>query len=123
MTDITYELASELKEAGFPQGLEEGSPNFYTSDGKKLSGSTPFKSDLSTFKIPTLPKLIEECLRLHDDEGDKMSMLKLVCVNPDPGSSFLTYAVQGEGENIMKIEYYQSPEEAVSRRYLVLNKE
>jgi hypothetical protein len=115
---ITYELAKELKEAGFPQG--EGS---YFVDGDLWDRT--MQSDYETpstprrekwIYAPTLSELIEAC-------GDKFGgLLK-------ENNIFLVDLINGEwtaydNQPSVTRDIYngKSPEEAIARLWLKLNK-
>ena len=124
---MTYELASKLKNAGFPQEVEYGSVVF--SDGTKIDynicdsddmdkttgGYNPKLNKESTTALPnitvspTLSELIEAC-------GDRFDCLRKVDNIWQCGeiSMFEVWATISEGSN---------PKEAVAKLWLEINKE
>jgi hypothetical protein len=66
---MEYELAKQLKDAGFPQQVKEGDW-FYIAGGKEPCLITQLAYNYETdVKIPTLEELIEAC-------GDDISRLQ-----------------------------------------------
>lgn len=100
---INYKLAKELKEAGFPR--EKCSLIW---KGQNVGLSTD-----ELLKVPTLSELIEVC-------GYKIVHLQRTYANKWEARS-------GEDDILDKHSYYRacglSPEEAVARLWLVLNKQ
>ena len=94
---MNYELAKKLKDAGFPQDVD----NF---DGYFWSGKN--KNDLII--IPSLSKLIEAC-------GDGFLSL-MVLYEKKPEKGFWAW-----GTNNMKVEG-KTPSESVAKLWLNLNK-
>lgn len=92
---ITYELAKELKDAGFPQNIE---PDLI------YAGEVPAQ-------FPTLSELIEAC-------GDDFEKLSHMTTGNDKWLA--------KGSNLSKRKnrrcFGSSPEEAVARLWLALNK-
>ena len=93
---MTYELAKELKDAGFPQAklgtLDENKFRYYTEkDGERAF-------------VPTLSELIEACGELD---------FRLHCYPHG-------YVIEQKGE--MDMEIQPTPEEAVAKLWLALNK-
>lgn len=91
---MTYELAKELKDAGFPQ---TGKGNFYGGDGSALGGTT-----IDVVYKPTLSELIEACV-------DFQSLIK---------RSSIEFEARGSDDRCLGL----TPEEAVARLWLALNK-
>lgn len=126
---MNYELALELKDAGFPQVTFDAlKPHLghYAAliDGRVRAikdGTFLLPQDAMVY-IPTLSEIIEACLRRNDKVGDKPSWLKLICANPEPSSSILTFGIQAEAQAVNSVTYYKSPEEAVAILWLALNK-
>lgn len=109
---LNYNLAKQLKDAGFPQKLRIG--YFF-----------PFASNEDTREklyFPTLSELIEACLKMGD-KNNKSLYIKLVCSNPDPSSSIYSYGVVSEGQSLLDADYYLSPEESMAIHWLNLNKQ
>jgi hypothetical protein len=69
---LTYELAKQLKDAGFPQGVEEGA-YFIFNDGKRVEGQLRTERSAEISKIPTLSELIEAC-------GDEFGILQQIAM-------------------------------------------
>ena len=110
---ISYELAKQLKDAGFPQ---HGRGIFIGKQGTNIGDNVDIPW---ACYVPTLSELIEACLRMGDQKN-KPFFVKLVCSNPDPNSSIYSYGVQSEAQNIRDITYFLSPEEAVAHLWLEL---
>lgn len=121
---ITYELALALKDAGFPQ-ISKINPKYGLYGIGSVGGvDMPFAPAevLRTQGIkeelvycPTLSELIEAC-------GDNFSHLLRVYINNE-----LKWVAIQPGDNINVLpfsikEFYNSPEEAVAKLYLELNK-
>jgi len=100
---IDYELAKELKDAGYLQSACGGGI-FLEEDGPKLQDQYP--SEQSAY-VPTLSELIEEC----GEDFETLSRFegKFYCYLPHKEA----YAQQFEGD---------TPEEAVAKLWLALNK-
>jgi hypothetical protein len=97
---LSHELAKELKDAGFPQG----EPEQYTSDGQWIP-------EAERKYIPTLSELIEAC-------GCKtFDLLKIdnTWYAADGFGSHRDYWATHKAEG-------STPEEAVARLWLALNK-
>ena len=136
---MNYELARQLKEAGFPQ---EG--NGYIAEHPECKGWDSPHPDCTNAKrpyVPTLSELIEACGEKHyiarreltqvnpkRDEtttttanGSRVMEYRNFCLFGYPGSKWVAafglegqyYDLKGEGPN---------PEEAVARLWLALNK-
>ena len=93
LSKMNYELAKELKEAGFPMRNQTG---FDLETGKEVT-ELPVP-------VPTLSELIKEC-------GTKFSSL----LKMDRGG----WWAKDFGENLGR---GYSPEEAVARLWLIMNK-
>jgi len=100
---VKYELAKELKDAGFPQFFSEGM-SYYDKKGTFVeSACSEYNDDQDwNIRVPTLSELIEAC-------GDGFEKLHLA------GGKF--HAV-GDGV-IWGVE--DTPEEAVARLWLALH--
>lgn len=107
---MTYELAKELKDAGFPQKnfatffLEEGAPTLKEHDAairKKGIGDVPW-----TIAVPTLEELIEAC-------GDDFAGLVKSKIANAP-----KWGAQSRSDNLRG---GNTPSEAVARLWLALN--
>lgn len=98
---MTYELAKQLKDAGFPQAHnydENGRSDYVDKDykGDALVGyiSIPTLSELITAcgdKFFTLERLYDGCFAANDDNGNRIG------------------------------EEYETPEEAIAKLWLALN--
>lgn len=109
---IDYELAKELKDAGFPQkGYGVYAPDPATGLNFPNTGFTAY--------VPTLSELIEAC-------GFRFSLLKRIA--PERGSLKDRWKADGydgtplEGSMALTSELGSTPEEAVARLWLALNK-
>lgn len=120
MERLPYELAKELKDAGFPQAFAAGM-NFYYSDNDKAEHHLWLKDALSNDNIPhctkkpTLSELIEACGEefdalfsgwedIHKGYRDKDKQWRADATNRTG------YSCAGS-----------TPEEAVARLWLALN--
>jgi hypothetical protein len=105
---MTYELAKQLKNAGFPK------ENFQTCEGgeKCNLGIEPHY-----FDAPTLPELIEAC-------GDRLEELSKTTHKGKSDQKWGAYAYQCEQCEYTKSYsgYGSTPEEAVAKLWLALNK-
>ena len=101
---MEYKLAKELKDAGFPIGLTFNG-SFLDSEGKKVKDRVPSDTDVY---IPTLSELIEAC-------GEEFRALKWF--KNDKSWGAFTYERETE-----LLGSGRTPEEAVSRLYIALNK-
>ena len=102
---MNYELAKELKEAGFPQDLNNG---YYLTD----LGITPYSptqliDPSKAAYIPTLEELIEAC-------GDEFALLEF-------GTRQAGWCAQSSIAND-HVGFGKTPTEAVARLWLALNK-
>src|SRR3990167_4746668 len=95
---MTYELASNLKNAGFPQPLEDE-----TKKGRWVGGY-----GLPVYYEPTLSELILAC-------GDKLFKLHI-------NNKERLYGIQEEMQSVRDVKRYKTPEEAVAKLWLELNK-
>lgn len=98
-----YELAKELKDAGFPQEFKLGSWVCEHGDDSYEKKCQCYGDLL--FYSPTLSELIEAC----------GITIKLWCLKDGRGG------VQLEGQSLEDVVYYSTPEEAVARLWLALN--
>ena len=100
---ITFELARELKEAGYPQGRQVSS--WITSTGAKLwIEPTRLKPGEYAY-IPDLSELIESC-------GDKFMNL-----HRNANGVWETYTIM-----VSEVILGDTPEKAVARLWIALNK-
>ncbi len=116
MKRITYELAKQLKDAGFPQELEEGQL-YWLSDasGVAIAGSNDgfLASHTPAVKDPTLSELIEAC-------GDGF-----VYLNRVHGGDWVAGTHNTPFEGTLGVSNYESgitPKEAVAKLWLEINK-
>lgn len=100
---MTYELAKELKDAGFPKSeswIDNGS-SFWIDNGELC------------WEVPTLSELIEAC-----GDGfvilERYSSAEYGCMEP--------IQVYDGGNPLEEITHGKTPEEAVARLWLALNK-
>jgi hypothetical protein len=96
---MTYELAKELKEAGFPQ-TDFNQPICRTKEAGPFGVHRPILD--GEVKLPTLSELIEACGQnfAHLEQGN----------HPD------------QWRCNWDADFYSTPEEAVARLWLALNK-
>ncbi len=97
---LSYKLAKQLKEAGFPQD----NLYFYYVD-KNIECSWVRHTTGEGIACPTLPELIDDC-------GEEF--YKLVNLNGDSGW-------HAEGHNFKGGKIGKTPEEAVAKLWLKLN--
>lgn len=108
---MNYELAKELKEAGFPQELEG---KFINSESDILE--TIYR-DGSVY-LPTLSELIEAC----GDGFWELGKKPLGELDPDYRKDWETKGFSGKvGEQRMHETRGSTPEEAVAKLWLALN--
>lgn len=111
---ITYELAKQIKDAGFPQKISMWSIVFFEGISFNLAESSNFKKleDKEKVLIPTLSELIEAC-------GDKFHTLERVVLN----KTF--WAATGKSQEGKYFLYKgmgaETPEETVANLWLVIN--
>lgn len=99
---MTYELAKELKEAGFPQTPHRFDGSYYwTPNGGELRRKE--LHSLRDVKVPSLSELIEWC-------GERFNALENVA-----GQG---WAARGDGNS--KYEIGPTPDEAVARLGIAL---
>lgn len=103
---MTYELAKELRDAGFPQKLPSGSFTIYGGQIKDT------KTNENAIYVPTLSELIEAC-----GEGEFMLHQTRTLNNPDR----TPFWIASMPEHDRKASG-STPEEAVARLWLALNK-
>jgi hypothetical protein len=112
---MNYEIAIELKAAGFPnikdlqhrQGRE-----FIPSDGSVPVYSLGDAADVEDWFVPTLEELIEACGQRFQD----------LCLLGEAGQFqwYCSITKESDGEHMR--HYGTTPTEAVSRLWLALNK-
>lgn len=108
---MNYDLAKQLKDAGFPQktrGLFGVSSSKILPDGNLEISNTAY--------IPTLSELIEAC----GGRLDELSSLSHPPKEPKWGAH--SYSCEECGWSPMIISYGSTPEEAVAKLWLELNK-
>ena len=106
---MDYKLAKELEDAGFPVKYHDVQYDI-ASGGK----SSPVRE----IRPPTLPELIEACIKLQPSKYANF-MLSHTFVEADGGSGYLWEAHFGDGEPYMASN--DTPEEAVAKLYIALN--
>lgn len=106
---MNYELAKQLKEAGFPQ-----TGQLVTHWEKPNGGITEFIDGPICF--PTLSELIEAC----DGRMEELSSMSHSRERPKWGAH--SYICEECGWNRMESGYGSTPEEAVAKLWLKLNK-
>jgi hypothetical protein len=104
---MTYELAKQLKDAGFPQGVEEGAYFIY-NDGKRLEGAFKTERSAEISKVPTLSELIEAC------------GFNFLSLNRSANGEWRAYSntEASAAVNNIKRVFGSTPEEAVARLWL-----
>jgi hypothetical protein len=109
---ITYELAKQLKDAGFPKIMHDSCELGRKGVHDCRCDRFDCKLELMPFEYPTLSELIEACGKRFDylGHGGMYPWIAVDYLNEDMD----TY---GENRGIG-----QTPEEAVSRLWLALNK-
>lgn len=127
---LSYELARELKDAGFSQGGFIGA-RYYNLVGHpgagipvqwavttQISEGRMFEEDGGYTRIPTLPELIEACgesfSELHYNSEGANADLKWLA------SGFILSDIFPQGIDCLK--HGSTPEIAVARLWLALNK-
>lgn len=108
MNKITYGLAQQLKDAGFPFFYLLNSENMPNKEGEKFENYIALKHSkppLLWAEIPTLPELIEACLKKH-------CVFKLNCWEHG-------FVISREGEDDMEI--CEDADVAVAKLYIKLN--
>ena len=109
--NMNYELAKELKEAGFPQQvMEVGDRIIYETERKLWDMSLGIVNEVEGIREPTLSELIGAC-------GWKIQMLWQTTDTGDGGVMWYAGTVFDP-----KLAYGSTPEEAVARLWLALNK-
>jgi hypothetical protein len=105
---ITYELAKQLKDAGFPLNPHR---DWDKSDFAWLPCNEITKQDREKLWIPSLSELIKAC-------GD--GFIKLVYQKDNYGNHYMTYKLNSNGS--CQVFSCLTPEEAVAKLWLELNK-
>lgn len=105
---MNYDLAKELKNAGFPYKEGDG---YILVNGRRVGDMWQGEGQESACKVPTLAELIEAC----KDEYDSYSSFALEC---NGGTNWS--ASVGHMDRITRKG--STPEEAVARLWLALNK-
>jgi len=100
---LSYEICKELKEAGYPQ-KRESCIGYAKEDGAMWMAQ--HRNDV--LYLPTLSELISEC-------GDEIISLHF----KSSGRSWVEYF---GATTVLKTKLYSTPEEAVARLYLALNR-
>ena len=106
---MNYELAKELKEAGFPQGLDDhSSGKWICSDGTPNDHKGGCGDDVPEYYFPILPELIEAV-------GEELALL----INAGKW-----WFAQGFGNAKEPPPNFigKTPKEAVAKLWLALNK-
>jgi len=103
---MKYELAKQLKDAGFPQ--EDWLEGHYVPE-QRLAGSVSTSPEMTTVYKPTLSELIEAC-------GDRFSLLERAEDLFGDG-----YLYQAEYQHSV-FGHGKTPEEAVAKLWIKLQK-
>lgn len=107
---ITYELAKQLKDAGFP-GLRDRFPGYEIGKNAELDlaiKNQPFAG------VPTLSELIEACMNFYHPSHFNM------------GGMNTWWAIlrdQNNSKALVPVQTGSTPEEAVAQLWLELNKQ
>lgn len=109
---MNYELAKQLKDAGFPQERKQG---WNITDIDEILRS---ESSTETAYAPTLSELIEAC----GDDLFRLEFTKLVFESPPEKITRYWEAVYYDDENDRVYVRGISPEEAVANLWLAINK-
>lgn len=121
---MTYELAKQLKDAGFPQTLATNKfPLFYNKDGEFGNAVIDFNGidSESAIYVPPLSELVEACdskdyyfsVGRSAKEGDEQWEAKI----EDWGKGY-----SEPGDEVKEWKTGSTPEEAVAKLWLELNK-
>ena len=105
---LSYELAKQLKDAGFPQDFEREDAYYLTNQGLRVHYPNQVKEVADPAYIPTLSELISACA----NNFGGMDHFPYEQIN-----KFRAYSRNG----ISKVVYGLTPEEAVARLWLALN--
>ena len=120
MTRMDYTLAKELKDAGFPQLL--GHDLIYP-DGRITRAHETFVPDSDAARLPTLSELIEACggntIRKDDEKTGGRYAFHLRATRTGWYAGFFDVTFE---ELEQMGEQGATPEEAVARLWLALNK-
>jgi hypothetical protein len=113
---ISYELAQQLKDAGFPKDgfeFQEAIPDVKVNEELSITG------DPARWRnIPTLTELIEACKPEATDERYfqlEMPMMGWIAYSGLPEKD-------GNADRVKSSGYCSTPEEAVAKLWLTLNK-
>jgi len=109
---MEYELAKQLKDAGFPQKYIRGQTMYDPSVEPDKDGIIP--NDTEEVFIPTLSELIDAC-------GDKFG--SLVRQEPHPAYYKFGFTAYPSQWQLIDEGIGKTPEEAVANLWLALNKE
>lgn len=118
---ISYELAKQLKDAGFPQDLYVGDRHYSFISHPRMGIPSQWSVNIRTAeiylpvkddecKIPTLSELIEAC-------GDRFYSLVYATDN-----DWRCFVESRDQEDYISSSQGSSPEEAVANLWLALNK-
>ena len=117
---MNYELAKQLREAGFPQEIVNAKSRYYYKNEKNSIGNDVIvfiqddKIDSSWVKAPTLAELVESCGSEFGSLSASGGFEKFTPLNTDWVCWRRNKQESYGGEN---------PEEAVAKLWLELNKE
>ena len=112
---MTYELAKELKDAGLTQNFNGHS--YFCSKTKSIRSTNPDRLYLpDDIAIPTLSELIKAC-------GRKFFGLRHAQLQKGwYADARKIYSPAYRGKKIVTTQFGKTPEEAVARLWLALNK-
>lgn len=110
---MNYELAKELKDAGFPQNSDN--PQIHTAICGNFDNPDPACRSENRGVAPTLEELIEAC-------GD--GFYELIRVESDEwyATTFDSSFSKEKGHAISSVGLCSTPTEAVARLFIALNK-
>jgi hypothetical protein len=118
---INYQLAKELKDAGFPQtgGLTYPEyPGVLEKDSKSLTLLMEWREDKGVY-TPTLSELIESC-QVHCDHF--MLECKSGCVDFETGATDIKfYQALYRADGVFQVFNGDTPSEAVAKLWLALH--
>lgn len=111
-----YELAKQLKEAGFSQKLKTDDLHYFHSGKDIVLGRLPddeFPPDYDYLKVPTLSELIEACLSKICPLTQQIGII----IAANKATTVTLYNCNNEVEIITD----RIPEAAIARLWIVLN--
>jgi hypothetical protein len=107
---VAFEIAKRLKSAGFPQRFTAGSAFDEQGLAVQPNGERPWKAKDADVSVPTLNELIKAC-------GEKFGGLERIL--DGTRNRFRAYTQAPD----IPSAYADTPEEAVARLWLLLNRQ